>query len=239
MNSIKRQARAAGFLYLLLAIVAPIGLILIPNQLIVSGDATATAGRIVASESLYRIGTASELLASVLFVFLAVALYRLLRRVNEIHALLMMVLALISVPIGFLSASFKIIAQSIYNGPGFLSGLDKAQLDSLGYMFLRMHSEGKGVETVFWGLWLFPFGMLVIRSGFIPRFIGVLLFVAGSGYLISFFGKLLLPQYGSLIGQLTMVLFFGEFPIILWLLIWGARERDAGAFPRSRGATPD
>jgi hypothetical protein len=229
MSSIKKQARGAGFLYLLLAIVAPIGLIFVPSQLIVSGDATATADRIVASESLYRIGIASELIASILFVLLAVALYRLLKRVNETHALLMMVLALVSVPIAFLSASYEIIAHSIYNGPGFLSGLDKAQLDSLGYMFLRMHTEGKGVEEVFWGLWLLPFGMLVIRSGFIPRFIGVLLLVAGSGYLISFFGPLLLPQYRSLIGQVTMVFFFGEFPIVLWLLIWGARVKPAEA----------
>jgi uncharacterized membrane protein len=229
MNAIKKQARFAGFLYLLLAIVAPIGLIAIPSQVIVSGDATATADRIQASGSLWRIGIALELIASVIFVFLVVALYRLLKRVNESHALLMMILALVSVPISFLSASYEIIAQSIYSGPGFLSGLDKAQLDSLGYVFLRMHTEGKGVETVFWGLWLFPFGLLAIRSGFIPRLLGVLLLIAGLGYVTGFFGPLLLPQYSSLIDQITMVLAFGELPIVLWLLIWGARVKPTEA----------
>ncbi len=227
MGSIKRQARTAGFLYLLLAIVAPIGLIFIPGRLIVSGDATATARRIMASESLYRVGIASELISAILFLLLAVALYRLLKRVNETHALLMLVLALVSIPIAFLSTSFEMIANSVFNAPDFLSGLDRAQLDALGYLFLRMHSEGKGVEEAFWGLWLFPFGMLVIRSGFIPRLIGVLLFVPGFGYLISVFGSLLVPQYQDLIGQVTMVLSFGELPIIVWLLIWGARVKPA------------
>jgi hypothetical protein len=229
MNAIKKQARTAGFLYLLLAIVAPFGLMVIPNQMIVSGDATATADRILASGSLWRIGIALELISSIIFVFLAVALYRLFKRVNDSYALLMMILALVSVPISFLSASYEIIAQSIYNGPGFLSGLEEAQLDSLGYLFLRMHTEGKGVETVFWGLWLFPFGLLVMRSGFIPRFLGVLLLVAGSGYLIGFFGPLLLPPYSSLMDQITMVLVFGELPIIPWLLIWGAKAKPTEA----------
>jgi hypothetical protein len=229
MNAIKKQARTAGLLYLLLAIVAPIGLLVIPNQLVVSGDATATADRILASGSLWRLGIALELIASIIFVFLAVVLYWLFKRVNESHALLMMILALLSVPISFLSASYEIIAQSIYSGPGFLSGLEKAQLDSLGYMFLRMHTEGKGVETIFWGLWLLPFGLLVMRSGFIPRFLGVLLLVAGSGYVIGFFGPLLVPQYSSLIGQITMVLVFGELPIVLWLVIWGAKVKPTAA----------
>ena len=229
MNVIKKQARSAGFLYLLLAIIAPIGLIVIPNQLIVSGDATATADRILESGSLWRIGIALELAASIIFVFLAVALYRLFKRVNESHALLMMILALVSVPIAFLSASFEMITQSIYSGPGFLSGLDKAQLDSLGYMFLRMHAEGVGVESLFWGLWLFPFGLLVMRSGFIPRFLGVLLLIAGSGYIIGFFGPLLLPQYSSLMDQVTMILILGELPIIVWLLTWGARVKPTEA----------
>jgi uncharacterized membrane protein len=229
MNVIKEQARSAGFLYLLLAIIAPIGLIVIPNQLIVSGDATATADRILESGPLWGIGIALELTASIIFVFLAVALYRLFKRVNESHALLMMILALVSVPISFLSTSFEIIAESIYSGPGFLSDLDKAALDSLGYMFLRMHTEGKGVETIFWGLWLFPFGLLVMRSGFIPRFLGVLLLAAGCGYVIGFFCPLLLPHYSSVIGQITMVLVFGELPIVFWLLIWGARVKPTEA----------
>jgi hypothetical protein len=229
MNAIKEQARYAGLLYLLLAIVGFIVLIVIPSQFIVSGDATATADRIAAHGLLWRIGIALELIVSVMFIFLAVALYQLFKTVNESYALLMMILALVSVPIAFLSSSFEIIAQSIYGGPSFLSSLDKAQLDSLGYIFLRMHAEGVGVESIFWGLWLFPFGLLVMRSGFIPRLLGVLLLIAGFGYVIGFFGPLLLPQYSSLMDQVTMILILGELPIIVWLFIWGARAKPTEA----------
>lgn len=226
MNAIKRQARYAGLLYLLLGIMGFIVFVFIPSQFIVSGDATATADRIAANVLLWRIGIALELIALVIFIFLAVALYQLFKRVNESQALLMMILALVSVPIAFLSSSFEIMALSTYSSPSFLSALDKAQLDSLGYMFLRMHSEGRNVESIFWGLWLFPFGLLVIRSGFIPRFLGVLLLIAGFGYIIGFFGPLLLPLYKSIIGQVTMIFILGELPIIFWLAIWGARAQQ-------------
>jgi hypothetical protein len=201
-------------------------LIVIPSQFIVSGDAAATADRIAANGLLWRIGIALELIVLVIFIFLAVALYQLFRKVNESQALLMLILVLISVPIAFLSTSFEIIAQSTYSNPEFLSALNKTQLDSLGYMFLRMHSVGRSVESIFWGLWLFPFGLLVMRSGFIPRFLGVLLIIAGVGYIIGFFGPLLLPMYRSIIDQVTMILILGELPIIFWLVIWGVRVQS-------------
>ena len=227
MDAIKRQARYAGLLYFILGIIGFIVLIYIPSQLIVSGDAAATADRIAANGLLWRTGIALELIVLVIFIFLVIALYQLFRRVDESQALLMMILALVSVPIAFMSTSFEIIAQNTYSSPGFLSSLDKAQLDSLGYMFLRMHSVGRNVESIFWGLWLFPFGLLVIRSGFIPKFLGVLLLIAGFGYIIGFFGPLLLPMSRNIIAQVTNILILGELPIIIWLLIWGARPQPA------------
>ena len=83
--------------------------------------------------------------------------------------------------------------------------------------------------AIFWGLWLFPFGMLVVRSGFIPRVLGVLLMIAGVAYLASSFTSLLLPRYAQLVGQFAMVLYFGELPIMFWLLIWGARVQPSNA----------
>src|SRR5262245_4537665 len=103
MNATQRQARIAGLLYLLMGLTAPIGLVVVPAKLFVRGDATATADRIRASESLLRIGIASELFHQVIFVFLVLALYRLFKGVNEAHARQMVVLgALVSVPIVFL-----------------------------------------------------------------------------------------------------------------------------------------
>jgi hypothetical protein len=230
MHSTKKQARVAGLLYLLASIPAPIGLVYVPSKLIVSGDATATAHRIRAFESLLRIGIASELFTQIIFIFVVLALYRLFKAVNETLARQMVILgALVSVPIVFLNVLNEIAALVLVSGADFLSVFDKRHLDALAYLFLRLHGQGIEVVAIFWGLWLFPFGMLVMRSGFIPRILGVLLMIAGFGYLVSSFTSLLLPQYAKLVGQFAMVLELGELPIIFWLLIWGARVPRSGA----------
>jgi hypothetical protein len=223
MNSTKKQARVAGLLYLLASIPAPFGLIYVPSKLIVPGDATATADHVRASENLLRLGIASELLGSIIFIFLVLALYRLFKPVSEKHALAMATLILISIPISLFNALNEMAALTVVSGANFLSAFDQRQLDTLAYLFFRLRGQGIVVAQIFWGLWLFPFGILVIRSGFIPRFLGYLLFIAASGYLASSFTSLLLPSYRHLVDQFAMLLEAGELPIIFWLLIWGAK----------------
>jgi hypothetical protein len=223
MNSTKKQARVAGLLYLLASIIGFFCLAYVPGKLIVSGDATATANRIRASETLLRVGIATELIAFTIFIFVVLALYRLFKAVSEKHAVAMATLLLISIPISLLNLLNEIAALVLVSGASFLSAFEKGQLDALAYMFLRLHGQGFIVAQIFWGLWLFPFGILVIRSGFIPRFLGYLLFIAASGYLASSFTSLLLPSYRHLVDQFAMVLEAGELPIIFWLLIWGAK----------------
>ncbi|PYL12247.1 MAG: DUF4386 domain-containing protein [Verrucomicrobia bacterium] len=223
MNSTKKQARVAGLLYLLASIIGFFCLAYVPGKLIVSGDATATANRIRASETLLRLGIASELIAFTIFIFVVLALYRLFKAVSEKHAVAMATLLLISIPISLLNLLNEIAALVLVSGASFLSAFEKGQLDALAYLFLRLHGQGFIVAQIFWGLWLFPFGILVIRSGFIPRFLGYLLFIAASGYLASSFTSLLLPSYRHLVDQFAMVLEAGELPIIFWLLIWGAK----------------
>ncbi len=226
MSTIKQQARRAGLLYFLLAITAPIGLMYVPSKLIVSGNATATADRIRASEWLLRVGIASELFHQVMVIFLVLALYRLFKPVNESLARQVVILgALVSVPIMFANVLNEIAALTLVRGAGFLSAFEKSELDSLAYLFLRLHSQGITVASIFWGLWLFPFGMLVIRSGFIPRVLGVLMMIAGLAYLASAATSLLLPQYSHAVDPVALVLEIGEIPIVFWLLIWGAREQ--------------
>lgn len=225
MNSIKKQARVAGLLYLLASIPAPFALIYVPSKLIVFGDATATANHVRASETLFRLGIASELIGFIIFIFVVLALYRLFKGVNEKHALAMAILLLISIPISLLNVLNEIAALVLMTSADFLSAFEKGQLDALAYLFLRLHGQGFVVAQIFWGLWLFPFGILVIRSGFIPRVLGFLLFIAGSGYLASSFTSLLLPSYRHLVDQFAMVLEAGELPIIFWLLIWGAKDQ--------------
>ena len=225
MNTTKKQARLAGLLYLLASIIGFFCLAYVPGKLIVSGDATATANHIRASETLLRFGIASELVAFTIFIFVVLALYRLFKAVSEKHAVAMATLLLISIPVSLLNVLNEIAALILVSGAGFLSVFEKGQLDALAYLFLRLHGQGFIVAEIFWGLWLFPFGVLVIRSGFIPRFLGVLLFIAGSGYLASSFTSLLLPSYRHLVDQFAMVLTAGELPIIFWLLIWGAKDQ--------------
>jgi len=226
VSSTQKQARVAGFLYLLLALSAPIGLLYVPGKLIVSGNATATADNVRASEWLLRLGIASELIHQIIGVFLVLALYRLFKAVNEAHARQVVILgALVSSPIVFVNVLNEIAALILVKGANFLSVFEKPQLDALAYLFLRLHGQGIVVASIFWGLWLFPFGMLVIRSGFIPRVFGVLLLIAGFAYLASSFATLVLPQYAPLVAQVALPLEVAELPIVFWLLIWGAKTR--------------
>ena len=223
MNETKKQARIAGLLYLLASIPAPFGLIYVPNKLIVLNDATATANNIRASESLLRLGIGCELLSSIMFIFVVLALYRLFKRVSESHALAMMILIMVSIPISLLSVVDEIFALVVVSSANFLSAFNTGQLDVLAYIFMRLHGRTTLVAEIFWGLWLFPFGFLVIQSRFIPRALGYLLFVAALGYLASSLTFLLLPGYGPVVDRFASQLPLCELPIIFWLLIWGAK----------------
>jgi len=236
MESTKQRARFAGFLYLLLAVIAPIGIVYVPGQLFVRGDAAETGRRILASEPLFRLGIASGLISPIVSLFVVLALYRVFEDVNPRQARLMVILgALVPTPISLLNILNSLAALTFFGGVGQLSVFARAQLDALGMTFLRLHSEGITVASIFWGLWLFPFGTLVVRSRFIPRLFGYLLFVAGVGYLVSAFTSLILPRYAGAIGSGSMILEMCELPIILWLVIWGARPRADSGGLTSRG----
>jgi hypothetical protein len=137
--------------------------------------------------------------------------------------------ALVSVPIMFVNVLNEIAVLALVRGADFLSVFEKPQSDALAYLFLHLHGRGITVASIFWGLWLFPFGMLVIRSGFIPRVFGYLLMIAGAAYLASATATLLLPQYAPMVSQVALPLEVAEVPIIFWLLIWGAKTRPAEA----------
>jgi hypothetical protein len=196
--------------------------------LIVRGNAAATADNIRNSEGLLRTGMAVELFSSTIVIFAVLAFYQLFKRVSHKHAVAMMVLMLISVPISYLNVLNDVAALSLARSPAFLSTVfDKAQLDALVLFFLRLHNQGIILAQIFWGLWLFPFGIVVMRSGFIPRFVGVAAILAGSGYVVASSISLFLPAFAKW-GDLAMVLGLGELAIN-WMLIWGARETPADA----------
>ncbi len=156
---------------------APFSLIYVPGKLIVKGNAAATADNILAHETMFRLSILADLVSQVIFICLAIALYRLLRDVSRPWAWLMVGFVFVSASVCFLNVLNDIAALILFQGADFLSVFDKPQRDALGMLFLRLHSYGIFIAEMFWGLWLFPFGLLVFRSGFLPRFIGVWLMI--------------------------------------------------------------
>jgi len=229
MHPTNNTARVAGVLYVLMGVTAPFTLIYIPRKLIVPGNASATASNILASEMLFRIGIVAALISSVAFVFLVMTLYRLLSGVSKTHASVMVMLVLVSVAIGFVNEVNNIAALIVFRGADFLSAFGKPQLDALGMLFLRLRGQGLVVNEIFWGLWLFPFGMLVMRSGFLPRILGVLLIVNGFAYLAASLTSLVLPAYAGVVSRFALIAETGELWIGLWLLIKGARVQPLAA----------
>lgn len=237
MQPTQKTARIAGFLYLLMSIPAPFSLMYVPRALIVSGNATATAGNILAHEMLFRLGIVSSLISGIVFIFLAMALYRLLNGVDRTQASLMVILVVVSATIGFLNELNQIGALMLLRGADFLSIFDKRQLEAFAMLFLRLHRQGITIDQIFWGLWLLPYGWLVMKSGFLPRILGAWLIVNGFAYVAISFTGLLLPQYGNLVFRVSMPILFGELAIMFWLLIKGVKVRPAATLERAVAAT--
>ena len=230
MSSTHNPGRVAGFLYLLLVVTAPLRLMYIPSTLFVRGDATATANNIAAHEWLFRMGIVADLLTGTIAIFVVLALYRLLKEVDQHLAALMVILGgLMVVPIYFLNTLNDAAALMLVRGADFLAVFEKPQRDALAMLFLRLHHHGVVANEIFWGLWLFPFGVLVFRSRFLPRVLGVWLIINGFAYLAISFTGLLLPEYESMVFNSALPATLGEIAIMLWLLIKGAKVRPLAA----------
>jgi hypothetical protein len=144
----------------------------------------------------------------------------------------MLTLVVVSIPIAFLNELNAIAALVLVRGADFLSIFEKPQRDAMAMQFLNLHHHGFGLVAIFWGLWLFPLGLLVYRSGFVPRILGVLLMVNCFAYPVTSCTFLLLPQYEHIVSRWMMPLQFGELLFMLWLLIKGAKPKPF-AGPRS------
>jgi hypothetical protein len=228
MNSLKKQSRFAALLYFLNALPAPFALLYVPSVLIVRGDAAATANNVRNAEGLLRAGMAVELFSATVVIFAMVAFYQLFKGVSKKHAMAMMILMLIATPISYLNVLNDLAAMTFARGPAFLAGVfDKPQLDAFVLFFFRLHNQGVVLAQIFWGLWLFPFGIVVWRSGFIPRFVSIAVTIAGCGYVISSSVILFLPPSAHGIADLGMLLGIGELAF-LWMVICGAKDQPGG-----------
>jgi hypothetical protein len=222
ISSNKRKARIAGLLYLVVVLTGMFSLAYVPSKLIVLDNASATVQNIIASELLFRLGIVAGLVCYTFFLFLPLALYQLLKSVDKNYARVMVILAVVSVPISFINIQNRFAVLSLISNPG-----EQEQV----MFYLKQYNTGILILKIFWGLWLFPFGYLVFKSGFLPKVLGILLMAGCFGYLLDFLGQAIFPAAYGEMGISTFVRLpasIGEIGTCLWLLIMGAKERPVG-----------
>ena len=221
----QRRARTAGALYLLNVVSGLFGLAWVPSQVGGYGDAALAVQRIAAHEGLFRAGIAAELVCYLTFLLLPLALYRLLAATQHTAAVLMVTLAVASVPLSLAALAHRLDVLSLLGHAAWLKDFTANELQAQVMQQLAAYGNGQLLAQVFWGLWLIPFGWLAIRSGQLPRVLGVLLVLGGLSYVVDFIGQLLVSGYDdtTLAGYVTLPAALGEIGTSLWLVVMGAR----------------
>lgn len=224
-----RLARIAGLIYFGVVLTGLFSLMYAPSKIIVSENASLTYQNIISHETLFRLWIVIGLLCYTLFLFLPLVLYKLLKPVNENHAKLMVLLGVMSVPIFFLNTQNLLNILTLINQTDHQNGLSVAQIQTQVMLYLDQHANGMRIVHIFSGLWLFPFGYLVFKSGFLPKILGIFLMLGCFGYLINFAGQILIPDYSSieLFSYISLPASFGEIGICLWLLIMGVKNKKS------------
>ena len=224
MGSIKKTARLAGLLYVVMSMMMVFSYMYLPAKFLVPGDAAATARKITDATLLYRIGVLTDLAAQILFIFVVLTLYQLFKDVSRPLARLMAVLVCVGVAAEIVNLANHMAPLLFLSGADYLSVFTKPQLDALAMASLRSGNNLGQLLLAIWGLWLFPFGLLTIKSGFFPRVLGILLMFAGVAYVVSCVTSIVFPASLSVVSKVMMPLYFGELPIVIWLLVMGAKE---------------
>lgn len=228
MTSLSKNARVAGLLYILSSLFGIVRLIYVPNVLFVHGNAAATASNIADHELLFRFGIVSYLLCNALWIFVMLALYQLLKGVDQALAVLMVILSLMVTPISFVNIANDIAALLFARGADFLSVFDKAQREALVMLFLNLHHQ-LDLAWELLGVSFIPFGLLVYKSRFLPRILGVWLMIASFAYMALSFTGLLFPGYEDKVIRFAQPVLFAEVAIMLWLAIMGVKEKRLAA----------
>ena len=220
----KAIARLTGFLYLIVAILGVLGFFYIQGQLFVSGNMAATAEKMVAGESLFRLSILIHLISNVLFLTVIILLYELLKKIHILIAKLMLWFVVIAIPLFFITEALQFTAFYIFKRD-LLASFSLDQAYEIAATLLRISNVTGQLLMFHWGLWLLPLGWLVFRSDFIPRIFGVLLWINGVGYIIASLTYFLWPDLLATVTTIVMPTYFvGELPLIFWLLIKGVKE---------------
>lgn len=218
-----KTARVAGCLYLMLFPLGIFGIIYVPSSLIVLGDAATTASNIMANELLYRLSIVTALTLQIVYIFLALALYKLLNPVDKNNAVLMVILVLVAAPIAMLNELNHVAVLLVLSGSDFLTTFSLDQVQASVPLFLNLHEHGVFIAQIFWGLWLFPMGYLIFKSNFLPLALGILMIIGGFGYLVDSFVYFIFPDFNVTFSEFT---FLGELLLPLWLMFKGVNHEQ-------------
>jgi len=230
MTPLSKNARIVGLWYLALVFIGPLRLIIIPDKLFVLGDATTTAANIGAHQTLFQMGIFLDTWAGAVLVFLTLAFWRLFKDVDRHQAQLLVITGgIIPGAIYFLNTVNDAAALILVRGGDWLNAFTEAQRYALAYFFTRLHFQVCVSAEVLWGIWLFPMGILILKSRWFPRFLGWWLFLDGATWIIISFANMFLPEYVDTINTWAPPFEFGEIAVTLWFLVMGAREPKAAA----------
>ena len=221
----KKTARLAGLLFFLWIVTGFYDMFFVSPKIFVSGDTAASAQNILKYEFLFRTGIFSGLITGTLWVLLAWVFYQLFRSVNERYAKLLVALVAVQVPVAFVQAGLSIATVTTLNGE-MLKSFEWVQRQDLAMAFLKIKDYCFSALVLFYGLWLFPLAILIYRSVFIPRFLGVWLVINGVVYVLLSFANIVLPEYKDVVFTYGMPAMFGELVLMFWLLIKGIRNRE-------------
>jgi Domain of unknown function (DUF4386) len=218
-------ARIGGVLYLIIIVIGFCSEFFVRERLVVSGDVTATANNIMASESLWRITIAGALILLVCSIALTLILYVLLRPVNKTLALLAVFFNIVEFPIEAASKLSLFAALFLSGNADYLKAFEPHQLHALVQISLKLHDYGFGIDLVFFGFACLVYGYLLFRSGYFPRTLGVLMAIAGLSYLTNSFTLILAPAYAGTISPILVLALIGELSLCLWLMVKGVDEQ--------------
>ncbi len=227
MSSIKKTARIAGLLYLLVVVFGAFAEVGVRASLIVPGDAAATAQNIMASASLFRIGFMSDLIMMTCYFFLAYTLYLVLKPANHDLSLLFVLLTLASVAIMSLNMLNQFAALLLLSGADYLTVFSVDQLQALALLFLNLHKYGYFIAQIFFGLWLLPVGYIGFKSGYLPKLLSIMVILACFGHLIQYFQIFLFPDLAVITYPGLAVATIAELSLCFYLLIKGVKEQPA------------
>jgi hypothetical protein len=223
MTSINKTARLAGLMFLL-NIITGIFAQYVRSSLIMPGDASATARAIVASALLFRFGIVSDLMMTTCFLLMGFAFYVLLKPVDPNLALLMLLFNVVGIPLMGLNLLNQFAPLLLLSGADYLKVFSADQLQALVMVFFRLYEHGYLIAAISYGAYLLPLGLLVFKSGYFPKILGVLLILDCFGLLMPFFQTFLFPGYDVVTYPGLAIGVIAEFSFCLWLLIKGAKD---------------